>query len=317
MGAISNFLWLWVLVIVSIALKFPFLFHPLKPVIKPLLGSVILSMGLTLKLSDFKEVFKRPRIVLIGILTQYSVMPFLGFITGLILFKELSNLFLAGQVLTGSCPTGVVSNVYNFLAGSNLALSLSLSGVNTIVSPVLTPLLTKFLVGKAVNIDTVKLFFDMVQITLLPILLGILINSKFESEVEKIKEILPAYSTIVVVLIVGYVVSAGYRKILSLPLNSFELLFLASLFHLLFGFWLGYVIPRLLGVSKVERITISIETAMQNSGLAAVLAVSHWGALSALPAVFYSVVQNLIGPFFVKLFNWMIERKRREDPPKI
>lgn len=316
MGAISNFLWLWVLIIVPIALKFPFLFHPLKPVIKPLLGSVILSMGLTLKPNDFKEVFKRPRIVLIGILTQYSVMPFLGFIISLILFKELSNLLLAGQVLTGSCPTGVVSNVYNFLAGSNLALSLSLSGVNTIVSPVLTPLLTKFLVGKAVNVDAVKLFFDMVQITLLPVLLGILINSKFESEVEKIKDFLPAYSTIVVVLIVGYVVSAGYGKILSLPLKSFELLFLASLFHLLFGFWLGYVIPRLLGVPKVERITISIETAMQNSGLAAVLAVSHWGALSALPAVFYSVVQNLIGPFVVKLFNWMIERERREDPPK-
>ncbi len=316
MGAISNFLWLWVLIIVPIALKFPFLFHPLKPVIKPLLGSVILSMGLTLKPNDFKEVFKRPRIVLIGILTQYSVMPFLGFIISLILFKELSNLLLVGQVLTGSCPTGVVSNVYNFLAGSNLALSLSLSGVNTIVSPVLTPLLTKFLVGKAVNVDAVKLFFDMVQITLLPVLLGILINSKFESEVEKIKEFLPAYSTIVVVLIVGYVVSAGYGKILSLPLKSFELLFLASLFHLLFGFWLGYVIPRFLGVPKVERITISIETAMQNSGLAAVLAVSHWGALSALPAVFYSVVQNLIGPFVVKLFNWMIERERREDPPK-
>lgn len=316
MGAISNFLWLWVLIIVPIALKFPFLFHPLKPVIKPLLGSVILSMGLTLKPNDFKEVFKRPRIVLIGILTQYSVMPFLGFIISLILFKELSNLLLAGQVLTGSCPTGVVSNVYNFLAGSNLALSLSLSGVNTIVSPVLTPLLTKFLVGKAVNVDAVKLFFDMVQITLLPVLLGILINSKFESEVEKIKDFLPAYSTIVVVLIVGYVVSAGYGRILSLPLKSFELLFLASLFHLLFGFWLGYVIPRLLGVPKVERITISIETAMQNSGLAAVLAVSHWGALSALPAVFYSVVQNLIGPFVVKLFNWMIERERREDPPK-
>ncbi|SMO63327.1 bile acid:Na+ symporter, BASS family [Balnearium lithotrophicum] len=316
MGTISNFLWLWVLIIVPIALTFPFLFHPLKSVIKPLLGSVILSMGLTLKPSDFKEVFKRPKIVLIGILTQYSVMPFLGFIIGLILFKELSNLFLAGQVLTGSCPTGVVSNVYNFLAGSNLALSLSLSGVNTIVSPVLTPLLTKFLVGKAVNVDAVKLFFDMVQITLLPVLLGILINSKFESEVEKIKEFLPAYSTIVVVLIVGYVVSAGYGRILSLPLKSFELLFLASLFHLLFGFWLGYVIPRLLGVPKVERITISIETAMQNSGLAAVLAVSHWGALSALPAVFYSVVQNLIGPFVVKLFNWMIERERREDPPK-
>ena len=87
---------------------------------------------------------------------------------------------------------------------------------------------------------------------------------------------------------------------------------MGALLHLLFGFWLGYVIPRFLGIPKVERITISIETAMQNSGLATVLAVSHWGALAALPAIFYSVVQNLIGPFVVKLFNWMIKRAGRK-----
>jgi len=315
MNFVSNFLWLWVLVVVPVALKFPFLFHPLKPIIKPLLGSVILSMGLTLKFEDFKEVAKRPKIVVIGLLTQYSVMPVLGFIVGSYLFKELPKLFLAGQVLTGSCPTGVVSNVYNFLAGSNLALSLSLSGVNTVISPVLTPILTKVLVGKSVKVETLKLFIDMVQITLIPVVLGIWLNSKFGDKIDRVKGYLPAYSTLTVVLIVGYVVSAGYRKILSLPAETFEILFFASLIHLLFGFWFGYVIPRLLGVQKVERITISIETAMQNSGLATVLAVSHWGALSALPAVFYSVIQNLVGPFVVKLFGWMIERERRGNPP--
>jgi len=312
---ISNFLWLWVLIIVPIALKFPYLFYPLKPLIKPLLGSVILSMGLTLKAKDFKEVLQNPKLVLIGLTTQYTVMPILGFLIGLSLFKESSKLFLAGQVLTGSCPTGVVSNVYNFLAGSNLALSLSLSGVNTIVSPFLTPILTKILVGKTVKVEATKLFFDMVQITLIPVILGIWLNSKFGEKIKKIEKFLPAYSTLAVVLIVGYVVSAGYKKILSLPFKSFEVLFLASLFHLLFGFWLGYVIPRLLGIPKVERITISIETAMQNSGLAAVLAVSHWGTIAALPAIFYSVIQNLVGPFVVKLFNWMIKGNGRFSRP--
>jgi BASS family bile acid:Na+ symporter len=314
MNFISNFLWLWVIIIVPIALKFPFLFQPLKPVIKPLLGSVILSMGLTLKLEDFKGVFKKPRVVLIGLITQYSVMPFLGFIVGIYLFKETSKLFLAGQVLTGSCPTGVVSNVYNFLAGSNLALSLSLSGINTLISPVLTPLLTKILVGKTVKVEALKLFFDMVQITLIPVVLGIWLNSAFGKRIEKVKGFLPAYSTITVVLIVGYVVSTGYRKISSLPVKSFELLFLASLIHLISGFILGYLIPKFLKVPHVESVTISIETAMQNSGLATVLAVSHWGALAALPAIFYSVIQNLIGPFVVRLFNWMIKKERQAGP---
>ncbi len=305
---IANFLWLWVLIITPLAIKFPGAFLPLKPIIKPLLGSVILSMGLTLKFEDFKAVLKKPRIVLIGLLTQYSVMPLLGWLVALWLYRELPKVFIAGQVLTGSCPTGVVSNVYNFLAGANLALSLALSGINTLISPVFTPILTKVFAGKVVKVDAFKLFLDMVQITLIPVVLGVWINSRFGERVKRIKPYLPAYSTVAVVLIVGFVVSAGRGKILSLPFKTFELLLLGSLLHLLFGFWLGYVIPRFLGVPKIERITISIETAMQNSGLATVLAVSHWGALSALPAVFYSVVQNLIGPFVVKLFNYMIER---------
>ena len=309
---IANFLWLWVLLITPIALKFPVIFLLFKPLIKPLLGSVILSMGITLKVEDFKAVFRKPKIVLVGLLTQYSVMPFLGWAAALLLYSDLPKVFIAGQVLTGSCPTGVVSNVYNFLAGANLALSLALSGINTLISPVLTPILTKILAGKVVKVDAFKLFLDMVQITLIPVLVGIWINTTFSSKVEKIKPYLPTYSTIVVVLIVGFVVAAGRNKILSLPIKTFEILFLGSLLHLSFGFWLGYIVPRILKVPKVERITISIETAMQNSGLATVLAVSHWGALAALPAIFYSVIQNLIGPFIVKFFNWMIERAGRK-----
>ena len=309
---IASFLWLWVLIITPLAVKFPGIFLPLKPIIKPLLGSVILSMGLTLKFEDFRAVLKKPKIVLIGLITQYSVMPLLGWLLALWFYKELPKVFIAGQVLTGSCPTGVVSNVYNFLAGANLALSLALSGINTLISPVLTPILTKVFAGKVVKVDAFKLFLDMVQITLIPVVLGVWINSRFSERVKGIKPYLPAYSTVVVVLIVGFVVSAGRDKILSLPFKTFELLLLCSLLHLLFGFWLGYVIPRFLGVPKVERITISIETAMQNSGLATVLTVSHWGALSALPAIFYSVVQNLVGPFVVKLFNWMIEKAGRK-----
>jgi len=305
---IANLLWLWVLLITPAAIKFPNLFVPLKPAIKPLLGSVILSMGLTLKFEDFKAVFKKPKTVFIGLVTQYSVMPILGWAVAIALYGELPKVFVAGQVLTGSCPTGVVSNVYNFLARANLALSLTLSGINTIVSPFLTPFLTKLLAGKVVKVEALKLFLDMVQITLVPVLVGIWINSTFGERLERVKPYLPTYSTTAVVLIVGFVVSAGRDRILSLPAETFEVLLLGSLFHLLFGFWLGYLIPRLLGVPKVERITISIETAMQNSGLATVLAVSHWGALAALPAIFYSVVQNLVGPFVVKLFNWMIEK---------
>ena len=299
----SNLLWLWVLLTVPTALKFPVLFLPLKPLIKPLLASVILAMGLTLKGRELLSIFKKPKLLIVGLLTQYSVMPLLGLLFGIIFLKKVNPELVAGQVLTGSCPTGVVSNVYNFLTGANVALSIALSGMNTLVSPLLTPVLTKVLVGKLVAVNALKLFLDMVQITLIPVLVGIGLNSLMPEKIEKVKPYLPAYSTFAVVLIVGFVVAAGSSKILSLPPKAFLYLFLASLFHLLFGFWLGYLIPRFSGLEPKERITISIETAMQNSGLATVLAVSQWGALAALPAVFYSVVQNLVGPFVVKLFR--------------
>ena len=309
MRRIPDFLWLWTIAVVPVGLLKPELFMPLKPYIKPLLGTVILSMGLTLKPEDFRIVLEKPRLVFIGLFSQYAVMPVLGLVFGVIFFKTLPEDLIAGQVLTGSCPTGVVSNVYNFLAGANVALSISLSAVNTFVSPILTPILTAVLVSKIVHVDVLKLFLDMIQVTLIPVVLGIAINYYFGKRIEKVKPLLPAYSTFAVVLIVGFVVAAGHGKILSLHAGAVLFLILASLFHLLFGFWFGYVISRFLRVEKRERITISIETAMQNSGLATVLAISQWGALSALPAITYSVVQNLVGPFVCQLFRKMIEGK--------
>ena len=315
MKKVSDFLWLWVIAVVPLALKFPYLFIPLKPLIKPMLSSVILAMGLTLKGKELISIFKKPKLLTVGLISQYSVMPIVGFTISYLFLKEINPELVAGQVLTGSCPTGVVSNVYNFLTGANVPLSIALSGVNTLISPLLTPILTKVLVGKLVSVNALKLFLDMVLITLIPVLIGIGLNSLIPHKVERVKPYLPAYSTITVVLIVGFVVAAGSSKILSLPLKAFVLLFLSSLLHLLFGFWLGYLIPRFFGLEPKERVTISIETAMQNSGLATVLAVSQWGALSALPAVFYSVVQNLVGPFVIKLFR-SIHKEHLNKPPK-
>ncbi|ADU96266.1 bile acid:sodium symporter family protein [Thermovibrio ammonificans] len=303
MRVISGYLWLWVLVAVFAALKLPFLFLGLKPVIKPLLAFVLLSMGLTLKPEEFSLLLKKPKLVVVGLFTQYTVMPFVGFAVAKLLYKGLPKVFTAGEVLTGSCPTGVVSNVYNFLTGANLALSLALSGVNTLVSPFLTPLLTKLLAAKVVEVNALSLFKDMVLLTLLPVTVGLAASGLFKERVERVKPVLPELSALAVVLIVGFVVAAGKDKIEALPAEGLLLLVAGVTVHLLLGFWLGYLIPRFLGIPPRERVTISIETAMQNSGLATVLAVTHWGPLAALPAVVYSVVQNLVGPFVVKLFR--------------
>ena len=306
MNRFANLLWLWTLIIIPIGLLFPSLFLPIKPIIKPMLGSVILAMGLTLSMDDFKSIVKKPFSVFVGILSQYSVMPITGFIVAFILFKVLSNMpsdYIAGQVLTGSCPTGVVSNVYNFLAQANVALSISLSAVNTFIAPFLTPIITKVLVGKFIHVDTLKLFIDMVEVTLIPVSLGLLINTYLSKSIKPLKPFLPIYSTVTVVLIVGYVVAAGHLKILKLGFLPVILLALASTIHLLVGYALGYGIARLFKLTKPDSVTVSIETAMQNSGLATVLALSQWGPVSAIPAITYSVVQNILGPFVCSFFN--------------
>ncbi len=299
----SNLLWLWTLLVVPLSLKFPGIFLPLKPAIKPLLGSVILAMGLTLSPSDFKFVLKKPGLIGIGILSQYSFMPVLGLFCGLLMLRVLPSDVVAGQVLTGSCPTGVVSNVYNFIAGANVALSISLSGVNTFISPILTPILVKLLAGRIVNVDLLRLFSDMFRVTLVPLVLGVTVNALYRTKVEKLKPFLPAYSTVAVVMIVGFVVASGRGRILSLTPISVSAMVLASLLHLILGYVAGYAFSKRAGLGERDAITISIETAMQNSGLATVLSLSQWGPVAALPAITYSVVQNVVGPFVCSLFR--------------
>jgi len=312
MNRFANLLWLWTLIIIPIALFFPLLLLPFKCMIKPMLGSVILAMGLTLSINDFKEVLRRPFLSIVGVISQYSIMPIAGFFVGLIFFKLLKTLpseYIAGQILTGSCPTGVVSNVYNFLAQANVALSICLSAINTFIAPFLTPFITKLLAGRFIHVDVIKLFMDMIQVTLLPVLIGLVINTYFPEKTKKIEPFLPVYSTITVVIIIGYVVAAGRLKILHLGIIQVLLLILGSAFHLITGYVSGFGMAKLFRLSNVNSVTISIETAMQNSGLATVLALSQWGPISAIPAIIYSVIQNIIGPFVCSFFNIKIIRK--------
>ncbi len=299
---IPDFLWLYTIVAMVLGLTNPATFRQLAPAITPLLGSVILAMGLTLRGSDFMNVFKNPKKTFVGIISQYTVMPLGGFIVGVALLSSVPE-FVAGQVLTGACPTGVVSNVYTYLSMGNVALSVTLSAVNTVIAPILTPTLTGVLAGKFVPVDVWKLFLDVVQVTLIPVTIGVVINTFASTYVAKIKPVLPAYSSFAVATVVAYVAASGQARILTLPPFMILLLIMATLIHLFLGYALGYAYGKAFRLDLPDKITISTETAMQNSGLATVLAVKHWGALAALPAVTYSIVQNVVGPFVCQFFR--------------
>jgi len=304
-----DFLWLWTIIATIAGLLSPATFLSLKPAINPLLGSVILTMGLTLKGRDFIPIFKHPKKVFIGWLSQYTVMPFTGFLLGYLLLLHFNKEWVAGQILTGGCPTGVVSNVYTYLSMGNVALSITLSAFNTIIAPIVTPGLTKILAGKYVPVDAWALFLDMIEVTLIPVTVGIVINTVAGKYVEKIRPILPVYASLAVATIVAYVAAAGQAKILSLSIYAILALIIASVLHLFIGYALGYLIPSIFGLDIRDRITISTETAMQNSGLATVLAVTHWGPLAALPAIAYSVIQNILGPFVCTFYRKIVKQK--------
>lgn len=304
-----DFLWLWTILAMIAGLSSPTTFLPLGPAITPLLGSVILSMGLTLKGSDFIPIFKSPKNVFVGWLSQYTVMPFTGFLVGYFLLLHFNVEWVAGQVLTGAVPTGVVSNVYTYLSMGNVALSITLSATNTIVSPIMTPILTLILAGKYVPVDAWRLFFDMVQVTLIPIIIGIMINTFAKNYVDRIRPILPVYASLAVAIIVAYVAAVGQTRILALSIFAILTLIIASIIHLFIGFGLGYSIARVFGLEIRDRVTISIETAMQNSGLATVLAATHWNPLAALPAITYSVIQNILGPFVSTFYRKIVVQK--------
>ncbi|MCD6323825.1 MAG: bile acid:sodium symporter family protein, partial [Desulfurococcales archaeon] len=239
-----DFLWVGTIIFTFLGIFLPGPFLSLKPAIKPLLGSVIAAMGLTLSIADFKPIFRYPKRIFVGWLSQYLVMPLAGFAVAYFMLLPFSKEWVAGQVLTGGCPTGVVSNVYTYLASGNVALSVTLSALNTIIAPFITPWYTQALAGRFVPVNPWSLFLDMIKILLLPVLAGMLINTLWGKYVAKIRPYLPAYSTLAVITIVGYVAAAGSGKILTLSAYAVAALIGASVLHLFIGYGGGLTIAK-------------------------------------------------------------------------
>ena len=262
------------------------------------LGLIMLGMGLTLDLNDFEEVLKKPWWLILGFMLQFTLMPFFGWILGIIF--ELPPFFAIGLILVASCPGGTASNVMVYLARANLALSVSMTSISTIAAIIMTPLLTTILSGSDVEVDTKGLFFSTLKVILLPIILGILINRKSPKFSIRIIPFAPPLAVILITLIVASIIGQGKEIILS---SGLELVFSIMTLHLI-GFILGYIISKI--VIKNEEIsrTISIEVGMQNSGLGVVLAKDNFANPAvAIPSAISSLVHSLYGSIFVSLFK--------------
>ena len=264
-----------------------------------MLSIILFAMGTTLKADNFIQVFKRPKEIAVGLSTQYLIMPLLAFCLAS-LFR-LDAALTVGLILVGTVPGGTASDVITFLAKGDLALSVSLTAVSTVISPILTPIITLILIGNHISFNPTEMFISIVEIVIIPIALGLLLNYKFPDFCEKLKDYLPGISSIVICMIIAGVLGANKEAIVSSSMLIIVVVILQYCLALLIGFIVGY----LSGMKKKQIVTIAIELAFQNSGLSTSLAKTHFSnlALATVPGALYSVWQNFAGSVFAYIIN--------------
>ena len=294
----ANFPWI-VTVFAVISLIYPSLFTWFNGSLITLgLGVIMLGMGLTLKTGDFFQVISSPKSVFLGLGMQFVIMPLMGW--GLAILFHLPSFFAVGMILVASCPGGTASNVIAYLVKADVALSVTMTACSTLAAIIMTPFLTLQLSGSYLEIPAEGLFYSTLKVVLVPVSLGVFINSFLPKTANKIVPFAPPTAVLLICMIVASIVGQGKEIILS----SGVLLILALICLHLIGFALGFLIS--LGLLKNWRAakTISIEVGMQNSGLGVVLARENFTSPSvAIPAALSSLIHSLLGSFFVKIFK--------------
>ena len=291
---------LLVIVVAVIALLQPWTFAWAASKITILLGIVMFGMGMTLRFKDFKLIFQRPRDVLIGALAQFTIMPLIAFL--IVKIFSLPPELAIGVILVGTCPGGTSSNVMTYIAKGDIALSVSMTMLTTILSPIVTPLLMLLLAGEWIEISLSAMMISILQVVILPIALGITINAALGNVVKKFTKYLPLISILAIILIVGGVVSVNEAKIIEVGL----MVAIVVIIHNLLGYGLGFVISKIMKMEISKAKAISIEVGMQNSGLATSLAITHFGAAAAIPGAIFSVWHNISGSIVA---NYLANKK--------
>lgn len=307
---VSKYMALIVIAVAALALFKPNTVSFIKTkYVNTLLGIVMFGMGLTLKLSDFKVVFSRPKDVIIGFIAQFTIMPLLAYILTKI-FRLPPELAI-GVILVGTCPGGTSSNVMTYLSKGDVALSVGMTAVSTIFAPLLTPLLTLLYAGQKVDVNVMSMFLSIIKVVIVPIGLGFIINYFFKKVTEKIVEILPLISTTAIVAIVAAVVSANSAKLMTSGLLIIGVVIL----HNVLGYLTGYGVGKMLKLDTTKCRAISIEVGMQNSGLATSLAATHFAQypLATIPGAVFSVWHNISGAI---LANFFASRTPEDVPEK-
>ncbi|MDO6761620.1 bile acid:sodium symporter family protein [Tamlana sp. 2_MG-2023] len=266
--------------------------------ITPLIQLIMFGMGTSMSVKDFGAVIKSPKGVFVGVSAQLGIMPIMGFI--LAKFSGFPPEIAAGIVLIGCSPSGVASNVMAYLAKANLALSITITSIATLIAPFVTPLLMKVFAGEFIEIDVLTMMWSIVKMILLPIGAGLLVNHLLKEKMDSFRKILPFISMFGIWAIILVITAAGRDNLLEMG----ALLMVLVLIHNLFGYFLGYWYAKLLKLNDQDARTIALEVGMQNGGLASGIANSlgKIATMGLAPAVF-GPLMNISGSILASYWH--------------
>ncbi len=307
LSLLTNLFPVWVLLGGALALVNPVWFTWFSgDLITRGLAVIMLGMGLTLSVEDFRSVLKLPRAVAVGFAAQYFIMPFLGWTIARLL--RLEPALAVGLILVACCPGGTASNVVTFLARGNLALSVLMTMASTFGAIVMTPLLTKWLAGTYVPVDAWGLFLSTVKIVLVPLTVGVALHHLAPRFVKLILPVSPLVSVLAITLICASIIGSSAEQLK----RSGWVVLLAVLALHTGGFCLGYMVAWLLRLDRINCRTVSIEVGMQNSGLGAALARKHFPHLpeAALVCALSATFHSVIGSALAGWWRWRTPEER-------
>ncbi|MFC7131024.1 bile acid:sodium symporter family protein [Haloferax chudinovii] len=290
-----------VLLASAAALAQPDLFTWIAPYISPLLGLIMLGMGLTLQPVDFRRLAERPRDVAIGALAQWLIMPTAAYALTVVL--SLPPELAVGVILVGAAPGGTASNVMAYLGKGDVALSVAITTVTTLAAPLVMPAWVVALAGEQLQVGFMDLFVNIVQIVFIPVVLGFALRHLLDRNAPDVAEVgldvFPLVSVLSIVAIVAAVVGLNVDTILGAGAAAIG----AVVLHNAIGLGTGYGTGRLAGMSEDRVRTTTFEVGLQNSGLAAALALSFFSPAAALPPALFSVWHNITGPLLASYFS--------------
>ena len=249
-----------------------------------ILGIIMLTMGCTLSTDDFKMLLRRPTDILLGTLAQFTVMPLVAY--GLSHLFGLNPFLSAGIILVGCCPGGVSSNIMCFLCRGDVAFSVGMTTVSTLLAPIVTPLMVLLLAGQQIEVDAIGVFKNICIVTLIPVGVGVLFNyfGSKKQWFDDVKAVLPGISVIALSCIVGGVIYTAYPRLVENGWQLMMLILAVVTLHNGLGYLLGYMIGKIAGFTTAKKRTISLEVGMQNAGMATVLANGFFATPAAIAA---------------------------------